>query len=171
VPEESSENFVAAAEESHAQIGLTEPSPIYIATTTEMDLDDSLTMSGEDPTMYAIKDQVKIMDPYFKWSKVMLICSLILAAALVILFFTIDVFSPLGELLYVLLIFKALFGIIGFTSAIRARIAAKRLNSLSKDQTQLDRANKVRNVTKWVMFFFLLVPAAGLVGLVIVNNT
>ena len=166
-PEAPVENFVASTDDQQDQIIFIEFVPTY----TKSDLDDSLNLSSEDHLVYAIKDQVKIMDPYFKWSKVTLIFSLILAVALVILFFTIDVFSPLGELLYVLLIFEGLFGVIGFTSAIRSRIAAKKLKGLSKDESQLDRADKVRGVTKWLLFFFLLVPIAGLIGLVIVNNT
>ncbi len=134
------------------------------------DLDDSLTQSGEDPVAYAIKDQLKIMNPYFKWSRVMLVMSLILAAALVTLFFVLTTGSLVAEVLYVLLIFFALFSIIGISSAVRSRISAKKLQGLSKDEQQLQRTQKVRNVTKWLVFFFILFPIAGLLGLVVYNN-
>ena len=132
--------------------------------------DTSKTPRDEIVTEAAIKDQLKIMNPRFRWTKVLLIFALIFAAAVITLFFTINVASLLGELLIVLLIFDGLFTVVGISCGLIAKKAAKRLSTLSKDETELQRARKVSKAVNWLIAIFLAVPLLGMLGLVIYNN-
>lgn len=136
---------------------------------SEHEVDDSLTQSGEDPKLFAIRDQEKIMEPNFKWVKAMFVLALILAAALTVLFFTIAA-GFLVELLYVLLIFKGLFTIVGVASGIRARLSAKKLQGLTDEQEKVDKAKKVRKVAAVLLTIMIAIPILGLLGLVLYNN-
>ncbi len=130
-------------------------------------------LDEEDPDKAArakaakIKSLKNAMKKSNKWNWISFVPYALLILGIGILFFTLTLTNPVGELLYVLSIFAGLYLILGFVSSIKAIASAKKLKRVSEDDADRALAKKMINKSVVLLILYILLPTMLTSGLFI----
>lgn len=133
--------------------------PLVIVQTDEQ-LRSEDKPSKEDQIREAkIKELRKELRKSHKWSLVVFVPMVVFLVLLAVLFFTLNLANPVGELLWIVTLFAGLTLVLGVVSSARAISYSKQLKELSEDEEDHALARKMIRRSVIMLSLYALLPA------------